>query len=586
MARACYGLWAQGAGRAMDLDAITNAVRKLENPDALTEIIREANCRKEKLQRLAREARTDFSALELFSQNTGFREVLEKKLSPVDIMRLGACSTKMRAAWHHLTEPPPAVDMFCTTSQKDRQFMELEEKRGMVVKIPSGLVDVGACQPILNDSLRFLNVVFPLNASPIIKSVRNISGQSGAFLMQLRIRSSTVDSLLLFAPIRRPGVYAPSIWRDNSRGPDVSSTDKGPDVLTHGVGYVDPLNSAYFYDPNRVLMETLQPAVSPSGKIYPFRGVFCDEGSIENDSNYRESSFYCPMSLRFEISKEVKHAYPLLVPGITFGQTILGGEADFFAKEMRDIFYSGGTIRVAGGKRVIFTNSLLIPPHQDIGLHEFDGATVFKRNRLYWITDFKSFNFPLPSMPLTFASDFGSESLCFDNNTGFLLAIGGVNRLSGRKRSEVFGLNLRGICSQIQNAHGGRNSSINQYLQAIWCDKIQHAIKNNNFCERRVRQVYENGPCCVGPSWEFLGLLKEPRSDAMTIVCSAGAGGGFASNLFVVGGKGKSTIHTRVFECLYLYFESPGKMLKVSTVNSKSNTPKIPPWAACECWCG
>lgn len=578
----------------MDLDAITKAVRELENPDALTKIIKEAKSRKKKIERATREARTDFSPLEMFSQNTGFREVLEKKLSPVDIMRLGACSTKTRAAWHHhSTDFSPAIHVFCTTSQKDRQFMKMEKtekekKNGiMIVKIPSGLVQVGACQPLLlNESLRFLNVVFPLNANPVIKSVRNISGgQSGGFLMQLRIRSSNVDSLLLFAPLRRPGgVYAPSIWRDSSGDhAGASSTDKAPVVLTHGVGYVDPLNSAYFHDPNQVLMESIRPALAPCGKIFPFRGVFCDEGSIQNDSNYRESSFYCPKSLRFEISKEVKHAYPLLVPGITFGEIILGGDGhfgDFFAREMRDIFYSGGTIRVSGGKRVIFTNSLLIPPHQNIGLQNFEGATVFKRQRLYWITDFQSFNFPLPSIPLTFASDFGSESLCFDDNTGYLLAIGGVNRLSGRKRSEVFGLNLRQICADLRDANGGRNSSINQYLQGLWSEKIEHAIRNK-FSERRIKHIYENGPCCVGPCWEFLGLLKEPRSDAMA-VSSAGAKGGSASNVFVVGGKGKSTAHTKLYECIQIFFS--GNMLKMSPLRSKE-IPQFPPWAACECWC-
>lgn len=542
-------------------------------------MIEVAEDRIKELEGGAKAARTDFSDLEVFSRNTGFREALLSHLSPVDVIRLGACSRGMREAWHHQTEGPPVAHVYCTTHAKDRQiFLDGYKAGGMMIQIPSGVVvEAPSPTPCLNDSLAFLKALFPLNTPHTIKSVGCLSGPaSGGFAIKLRVRGSDVDSLLLFAPTGRPAQRPPpSIWRT---GGGASAR------LTHGVGFVDPANPAYFWDPNQLLMG-LNPAVSPEGKIYAFRGVFSEDG-YKNDSNYRETAFYCPLNLRFEILREVKHGYPLLVnPGMSFGQMILGGlgrldDDDFFKREIKDLYSCNR--RISGAKRIIFTNSLLI---NDLGMGALGGgggfgaATLFKRGRLFWLTDFKSFNFPLPSIPLSFASDLGSDALCYCKKTGYLLAIGGINRLSGRKRSEIFGLNLRKICLDVRRACGGCTSSINACLQALWCHQIQQAMEGAGSSERQLQQTYERGPCCVGPTWQFLGLLQQPRSDAVAFVSSSEGMGGSA--IFVLGGVGKSTQHTNVYEALSLLSDRNGA--RVSQVKS-SKSPVFPPWMSCQAW--
>ena len=542
-------------------------------------MIEEAGCRLKELESEARAARTDFCPLEVFSRNSGFRDALISHLSPVDVIRLGACSRSLRETWHDQTEGPPVAHVYCTTHVKDRQiFLDGSKAGGMMIQIPSGnVVEAPSPTPCLNDSLAFLKVVFPLNTPHTVKSVASVSGPaSGAFVIKIRLRGSHLDSLLLFAPTGRPARHPPpSIWR---AGGGASAR------LTHGVGYVDPANPAYFWDSNHVIIDNLMPAVSPQGRIFAFRGMFCEDG-FKNDSNYRETAFYCPVALRFEVAREVKHAYPLLVPGVAFGQVILGGlggHDDFFTREIREL-YTFST-KISGAKRIIFTNSLLIHDSGLAALGGGSGATVFKRGRLYWLTDFETFNFPLPTIPLSFSSDLGTEALVYDNKSGYLMAVGGINRLSGRKRSEIFGLNLRKICSCIQSACGmcgSSTSSLNSSLQALWCQKIQEAMQAGS-SERLLRQIYERGPCCVGPTWQFLGLLQNPRSDGVAFVSNSKGVGG-RSLIFLVGGRGKSTQSTPLFECLDLFF-SDASGLRISQVKSSKAIPAIKPWKSCQVW--
>lgn len=567
-----------------NLDELLNVVRSFKKEDLLilSQTVKDCLKRQDATQRLREE-----SPLEMFSRDGGFRDAILPHLSSADVFRLAAASKSLRAIWKPHVESGSDTDYhsFCcsfdhrqrqafkSSSKESQSLGSFDSPRPLNLRLPHGTAAPQGSAPDLNPTLLFLRCLFPLNMHPTVRNVIHVSGiESGATLMSVRLRGSSIDSNVLFAPCRlvdasKGDTKTQQIWNN-------SSEDWGEGAPTHVIGYIDPLSPPYFFDPQRIIMESLKPAMAPDGRIFAFRGLFQENNHI---SNYKETSFFDPNTATFGVTDIVIHGYPLLLPATSFGQIIMEEEHDFFSREMKKIHISPYET-LGAGRGIIFTNSLFIRDGLDIP----NGATVLKRGRLYWLTDFSTFNIPLPTIPEYFSCLLGTETLVYEKKSGLLLVCGGVSKLSGRRRAEVFSLNLREIVVDAKRRSNGDLSKVNQIMQAEWLERIQGACTwvGDGAYARNMTRVYENGPCFG--RWTFLGLLQNPRSDAVGAVTCAGDTG--VPLVFLLGGKGKTTVKTPLFECFSLQRTKSGGVKMTPEAPPPRMVPSCAPWASWQAW--
>ena len=112
------------------MDDVTRLVRAMTESEELQRVIEVAEDRIKELEGGAKAARTDFSDLEVFSRNTGFREALLSHLSPVDVIRLGACSRGMRRGMASSNGRPLWHTFIARRTQRIVRYFWTDTRRG------------------------------------------------------------------------------------------------------------------------------------------------------------------------------------------------------------------------------------------------------------------------------------------------------------------------------------------------------------------------------------------------------------------------------------------------------------------------